>query len=331
MLKLSVIIPTVNRERLLKQTLDSIERQTLPKSDFEIIVVDNGSPDNTRQVCDEYNKRNGNLRYFYDPRPGLHVGRNKGYQESRSDILVYADDDIIAFPTWLKAIYDGFQNKDVKLIGGSNLPRYEASHPVWLDSLWDYHFEHRCRIIETHSIIDIRGNARQIDPTMMVAGCNLSVRKSVIREAKGFHPDGMPDCFLGFRGDGEVHVLKFIKENGYLAKYIPEASVYHVVTENRVSLDYVKKVSYRTGISDAYSMLRSNDHAVNDLYRILLKEKVQLFKSDKANTNNIIKNIRKTYYYKGQLFLYKLYWNDLSVREWIHREDYFDTDVREIK
>ncbi len=51
---------------------------------------------------------------------------------AKSDILVYADDDIEAFPTWLAAIAESFQNQDVVLVGGKNLPKFEATPPEWI-------------------------------------------------------------------------------------------------------------------------------------------------------------------------------------------------------
>ena len=75
---LSIVIPTKNRAKLLRTVLESIERQPADQREFEVIVVDNGSTDETKMVAEEFGERIRNYRYFYDARPGLHVGRNRG-------------------------------------------------------------------------------------------------------------------------------------------------------------------------------------------------------------------------------------------------------------
>src|SRR5512139_2803936 len=106
---LTVVIPTRNRSALLDRALASLVCQTLPQDHFEVIVVDNGSTDSTRSVCDAFAPRFVSFRYQYDARPGLHIGRNLGLKHARGEILVYGDDDIAAFPAWLEGIYEAFQ------------------------------------------------------------------------------------------------------------------------------------------------------------------------------------------------------------------------------
>ncbi len=319
MKKLSVIIPTLNRQALLTETLKSIAKQTMPQEEFEILVIDNGSSDSTREVCQEYDKQHGNLRYIFDPNPGLHVGRNKGYQESASDLLVYADDDIVAFPTWLEAIYEGFEDKEVVLVGGSNLPGYEGTPPLWMDSLWDYDFDNRWRRIHTHSIIDIRGKAREIHPGA-IFGCNFSIRKEILEKAEGFHPDGMPDRLLRYRGDGESYITNFISSNKFKAMFFPGASVYHRITKNRMTLAYIQKVSYRSGISWEYSRLRNKKGVISKLEE--WERIFYLIKNSYIGSGNKINKLRNLSIARGQRYLLTKYLTDNRVREWVHRANY---------
>ena len=85
--KLSVIIPTRNRSNLLDKTLLSIANQFFPKDFFEVIVVDNGSTDNTKEVVEKHNN-DLNLVYLYESNPGLHVGRHAGLNIAKSELLV---------------------------------------------------------------------------------------------------------------------------------------------------------------------------------------------------------------------------------------------------
>jgi glycosyltransferase involved in cell wall biosynthesis len=91
-LKCTVIIPTYNRSSLLGQTLFSLSRQTLPREEFEVIVVDDGSSDDSRSIAESYADRLS-LSYFYQPDEGFRVAaaRNVGIRHARADICVFVD------------------------------------------------------------------------------------------------------------------------------------------------------------------------------------------------------------------------------------------------
>lgn len=88
----SVIIPTYNRSNILAYTLDSLARQTLDKASFEVIVVDDGSADDTRAVVDQY-KDAFPLRYFYQEDQGNRtaMARNTGIRHAASDLCIFVD------------------------------------------------------------------------------------------------------------------------------------------------------------------------------------------------------------------------------------------------
>ena len=91
-LRCSVIIPTYNMSRLLGQTLSSMTLQTLPGDEFEVMVVDDGSSDDTRSVAESYTARLP-LRYFYQPDEGFRAAaaRNIGIRHARAEICVFVD------------------------------------------------------------------------------------------------------------------------------------------------------------------------------------------------------------------------------------------------
>src|SRR4030042_3888930 len=127
---LSVIIPTRNRAHHLVGVLSSLRAQTYEAECFEVLLVDNGSTDNTREVCESYRTLLPNFQYLYDSQAGLHVGRHLGMKRAKADTLVYTDDDIEAFPTWLEGVAEAFCNKQVVLVGGKNLPKFQLEPPA---------------------------------------------------------------------------------------------------------------------------------------------------------------------------------------------------------
>lgn len=106
-LRLSVLITTKNRARLLMACLTSLSRQTL-KPD-EVVVVDNGSTDHTKSVIANFRKRLP-IRYFFEPRSGIPFGRNLGIKHAKGVICAFIDDDCQAKINWIKTIADFFQS-----------------------------------------------------------------------------------------------------------------------------------------------------------------------------------------------------------------------------
>jgi len=100
-MQISVVIPTYNRAKTLKECLRALLNQDLPQEDFEIIVVDDGSVDDTRKVVEDAAKINGNLHYFHQRNDGQGIARNLGISKSTGKIIVLIGDDIIATPTFL--------------------------------------------------------------------------------------------------------------------------------------------------------------------------------------------------------------------------------------
>src|SRR6516162_11213107 len=91
----SVIICTYNRQHLLKAALKSILSQQADGLRYEVVVVDNNSTDDTRQVIETFMGRGAtNLRYLFEGRQGLSYARNAGVAVSRSPIVAFTDDDV---------------------------------------------------------------------------------------------------------------------------------------------------------------------------------------------------------------------------------------------
>lgn len=311
---ISIIIPTRNRAKSLKNLLNKISEQTISSEKYEVLVIDNGSEDETALVCHEYVEVFENFRYFYEKSPGLHVGRNKGYQESRTDLLVYVDDDVEPYKGWLQAILDGFKDEKVVLIGGNDIPKFESEPPQWINDLWIE--SEGAKILPEFSCILLGSTEREIDPEY-VYGCNFAIRKEILDKTRGFHPDGMPADMLQYRGDGETYVSKYIKEHKLKSIFVPEASVYHIVSKERMTQDYCFKIYYRIGISCAYSLLR--EKRVLILLREILYCKIymQIFGNYTCHEKNIVQKEAQ-----GMQFLLKHFLMDKMVREWIGRHDY---------
>jgi glycosyltransferase involved in cell wall biosynthesis len=99
-IQISVIIPTFNRFDRLQHALVALAQQTLPRDDFEIIIVDDGSTDDTCERLQSYVDR-GEVRYFKQANAGPARARNAGIRAACGDVLLFLGDDIIATPDLL--------------------------------------------------------------------------------------------------------------------------------------------------------------------------------------------------------------------------------------
>lgn len=249
----SIIIPTRDRPDVLDDCLASLTRQRAERDAFEVIVVDNGTGDATRGIADRY-AMELQLAYVRAVEPGLHVGRHAGMRQARTDLLLFGDDDIVAEPGWVASVLDAFTGPDVAMVGGNNRPLFEAPPPAWLVGMWERPV-YRGRALPSLSILDFGEQPFDIDPHF-VWGCNFSIRREVLLEAGGFHPDAMPRDRLRWRGDGETHVSAFLARTGRRAVFHPGASVAHRVSTARMTGQYFAERSFAQGVSDSYTDLR---------------------------------------------------------------------------
>lgn len=97
--RVTVIIPTYNRAEILRKTLEGYAKQNGNHRILEIIVVDDGSNDHTREVVAEASFSQVPLRYCYQHNAGLAAARNHAIREAKGDLLLFGDDDIIPSPS----------------------------------------------------------------------------------------------------------------------------------------------------------------------------------------------------------------------------------------
>lgn len=130
---ISVVLSTYNRCEVLRNALERLSRQETNGIDYEILVVDNNSTDDTKHVIASLVERDGHFRYIFEKRQGLSYARNAGIAAAESDLIVFCDDDIEASPTWIQKNYQAAQEfPDADYIGGRVLPIWDGAVPSWV-------------------------------------------------------------------------------------------------------------------------------------------------------------------------------------------------------
>lgn len=242
-------------------------------------------------------------------------------EHARTDQLVYADDDIEAWPEWLERIHQAFSDPSVGLVGGRNLPRFETPPPAWIERLWAPNSSGE-RVCAPLSIIDLGDEPRVISP-YYVFGCNLSVRRCIVAAAGGFNPDGMPKDLVRFRGDGETSVSRYVQRLGLVAKYDPRASIFHWVPQERMRVEYFENRAFNEGVSISFSRIRERRGVMrldDRLMQSIREIRVRLRNYFAPFPTERIAEAKR----RGFRFHQLEYARDPQVREWLHRVNYIN-------
>lgn len=102
-MKVSVIMLTYNREKLVDRAISSILKQTL--QDFELIIIDNGSKDTSGQIADSYADIDSRIHVWHIPKNSIGYGRNFGLEQAKGEYITFIDDDDYAYPDMLEFLY----------------------------------------------------------------------------------------------------------------------------------------------------------------------------------------------------------------------------------
>ncbi len=257
MVKASIIVPTKNRANSLALTIRSLVAQDFPVQEYEALIVDNGSTDETHNVAENMieNYHNHRIRYIHESEPGLLSGRHRGSFEANGEILIFVDDDIEAESGWLSAIIDAFNDESIHLVGGPSLPNFEVEPQDWIRKYW---IKENGRVACGPLSISYIGNEKiEVDPCC-IWGLNFAIRKNSFLDLGGFHPDCIPKNLQHFQGDGETGLTQKAKHENYTAVYTPDAIVYHNIPRERLTVKYFEERFYYQGVCDSYTQIRKN-------------------------------------------------------------------------
>ena len=113
--KISVIVPIYNVEKYIHRCIDSILAQTF--TDFELILVDDGSPDNCPEICDEYAAKDDRIRVIHKPNGGVSSARNAGLESAQGEYITFCDGDDYYLPAQLSDYIGAIGENDMVLSG----------------------------------------------------------------------------------------------------------------------------------------------------------------------------------------------------------------------
>lgn len=235
--KASVVVCTHNRARLLPVCIDFLSRQTFPREQFEIILVDNASTDETAAVAAGLQERMPNLRVIREPRAGKSFALNTGIRAARGRIVAFLDDDGRAAPDWLERIVAAFEHElpTPAAVGGDLDPVFAVSPPRWFPT---DQFVPQPRVA--------RGFLSADQARSGLPGCNMAVRRDLLIAVGGFDPTmGPRGRRFGFGEDTEIF-CRLVNHWPHVW-YDPAIHVEHLVPAERLRVADALKRAYLRG------------------------------------------------------------------------------------
>jgi glycosyltransferase involved in cell wall biosynthesis len=231
--ELSVLIATRNRMSLLEKTLSHLQRQYLHGIRWEVVVVDNGSTDDTPSVLARARK-NLPLIDITEPSAGKNRALNKALAFARGGLLVFTDDDIEFSPGWLGEIYAAAQRwPEHEIFCGPIIPAYPAETPSWL----------RDHPYAGPAFAQFQPEVPEgpLPNNRLPFGGNYAVRAAAM--------SGLRFCLkfcpkLGSQGNGfpigdETEMLSRLSEQGARIIYVPTAAVRHHVGKHQIETKWL--------------------------------------------------------------------------------------------
>jgi glycosyltransferase involved in cell wall biosynthesis len=231
-MRFTVAICTWNRAPLLSGVLERLTRLQNPPGAWEVLVVNNGSTDDTERVLDAFAERLP-LRRAFEPRPGLSHARNTAVGHARGDYVVWTDDDALVDAGWLAAYERAVESHpEAAVFGGPVRPLFEGTPPRWLSSAWE-------EIGMAYAARDLGGEPFELSGHGdLPYGTNFVIRS---REQRQFAYDPA----LGRRREGgalgeETAVIRAILAAGGKGRWVPDASVEHWIPKERQTIRYLR-------------------------------------------------------------------------------------------
>ena len=215
----SVIVPVYNRPEEIRELLESLTQQTV--TDFEVIIVEDGSEKRCDAVVDEFRDRL-HVQYIFKPNSGPGPSRNMGFSKAKGEYFVVFDSDCLIPPRYFEAVDKKRNEEEFDAWGGPDRS-HESFTPLQQAMAYT--------MSSPLTTGGIRGGEKHLG-TFQPRSFNMGISKTVYKKTQGFR-------FTRFAEDIELSIR--MEKDGFKAVLVPEAYVYH---KRRTSLsEFYKQVS----------------------------------------------------------------------------------------
>ncbi len=242
---ISIIIPTYNNENVILRSLETWTKQTLSKEDYEVIIVDNNSTDNSANLIKKFVENKSNFQYVLETNPGATNARHAGATQAKSDILLFCDDDGLFNPECLEEILKVYKNNPkVDAVTGKIEVLWDKEPSDWITP---YLF--------MLGALDY-GDKIAYSTEFFLNGGIFSIRKQVFEDLGGFNPDLLGSYLIG---DGDTGLVIKLHKNHSIIGYTPFAVMQHIqFVDKQGNQKDMGRRFYNVGVSNAYGFFREH-------------------------------------------------------------------------
>jgi GT2 family glycosyltransferase len=247
-MKYSIVIATYKRADDLRDTLQSLAGLQ-PDGPWEVIVVDNNSPDATRAVVEHAARTFPvELRCLFEGRQGRSPALNTGIAAARGSIVVTTDDDVRVPADWLNRAAEGLERLQCDYVGGRVMPIWGGPRPAWLPNRGGKQWA-------VIALLDY-GEAPIEFGTRVPLGVNMAFRREAFAAAGMFDPDTGRRAGTLLGQEVREWCIR-ARKAGLRGFYVPEMHVEHIIPADRLTKSYFRRWFYWRGISRARLYERS--------------------------------------------------------------------------
>jgi glucosyl-dolichyl phosphate glucuronosyltransferase len=241
-MKYSIVIATYNRAADLRDTLASLA-QLRPDGDWEVIVVDNNSPDSTRGVIEAAIPAfPAPLRYLFEREQGRSPALNAGIRLAQGDVIITTDDDVRVEPDWLNRAAEGLQRLGCDYIGGRVLPIWSGPRPAWIPNRGGKQWA-------VIALLDYGAEPIQFGDRVPL-GVNMAFTRDAFTRAGLLDPNTGRKAGTLLGQEVREWCIR-ARAAGVRGFYIPELVVQHNIPAARLKKSYFRRWFYWRGISRA--------------------------------------------------------------------------------
>jgi glycosyltransferase involved in cell wall biosynthesis len=234
---ITVMIATYNGERTLETVLNAYCKLEMQKARWKLVLIDNGSDDNTKAVVLKF-KNLLPLKYLFEPRRGKNAALNTGLSEIEGDLVVFADDDIIPQPDWLNQLEMAADTQpSYSMFGGAILPEWESLPEEWLLS-W-------VPLRLTYGILDDLSGNGPIEYNLVFGG-NMALRSQIFDMGYRFNESIGPNGTSYAQGS-EAQLCKRLHKDGFRAWHCKRAIVRHMIEATHMTKRWTLERAIRFG------------------------------------------------------------------------------------
>lgn len=255
----SVIICTYNRDKFLYDALLHVAENDFPHKEYEIVLVNNNSTDNTENECLRFAEEfpDVQFRYFVETKQGLSHARNRGIDESHGEVLIFLDDDSFVKPDYLSNLKKQFEkHPETMAFGGKITPRFESGEtPKWL-CRWTYSWV--SAIDKGNKVVLFEGNSFPI-------GANMGFRKTCIDQCGQFNTE-LGRKKKNLMAGEEKDLFNRLKERNMPILYFPNIQVEHMIPPQRTTSNYIVRMGQGVGMSERLRCLKSGKSTLRKRY-----------------------------------------------------------------